>query len=49
MGAGMAANLLRAGHRLTIQNRTPGKAEVLSAAGAKHVEHVAEACDGDGF
>ncbi len=34
MGAPMARNLLRAGHRLTVYNRTREKAEVLCAEGA---------------
>jgi len=34
MGAAMAANLLRAGHSLTIWNRTPGRAPALLEAGA---------------
>ena len=29
MGAGMAANLLRAGHRVTVYNRTPSRARPL--------------------
>ena len=47
MGSGMAANLLRAGHDLTVHNRTPAKAEALMALGAKAVASVAEACRGD--
>jgi 3-hydroxyisobutyrate dehydrogenase-like beta-hydroxyacid dehydrogenase len=38
MGAGMAANLLRAGHTVTVYNRTPGKAQALVEQGA----HVAD-------
>ncbi len=34
MGAGMAANLLKAGHRVTVYNRTPCKAHSLTAQGA---------------
>jgi len=34
MGSGMAANLLDAGHALTVYNRTPAKAEALVAEGA---------------
>ncbi len=34
MGAAMAANLLRAGHQLTVWNRTAGRAGELVAAGA---------------
>ena len=47
MGAGMAANLLKAGHDVTVHNRTPAKAEALIACGAKAVDSVAEACRGD--
>ena len=35
MGAGMAANLLKAGHDVTVYNRTPAKAEALMSLGAK--------------
>jgi 3-hydroxyisobutyrate dehydrogenase-like beta-hydroxyacid dehydrogenase len=35
MGAGMARNLLRAGHRLVVYNRTRAKAEALAADGAE--------------
>ena len=38
MGEPMALNLLRAGHELTVYNRTPGKAERLAKEGA----HVAD-------
>ena len=31
MGSGIAANLLKAGHEVTVFNRTPGKAEPLAA------------------
>jgi 3-hydroxyisobutyrate dehydrogenase-like beta-hydroxyacid dehydrogenase len=34
MGAGMAANLLKAGHHVTVYNRTPARAEPLVAQGA---------------
>lgn len=34
MGHGMAANLIRAGHEVTLYNRTPGKAAGLDAARA---------------
>jgi 3-hydroxyisobutyrate dehydrogenase-like beta-hydroxyacid dehydrogenase len=43
MGAGMAANLLRAGHRLTVFNRTPAKAEALITQGATLATSIAEA------
>src|ERR1700731_1541238 len=47
MGAAMAPNLLNAGHRLTVYNRTHAKAEVLAAQGAHVAEQVADACRGD--
>lgn len=47
MGAGMAANILKAGHRVTVYNRTRAKAEPLIARGAKAVSKIADACDGD--
>jgi 3-hydroxyisobutyrate dehydrogenase-like beta-hydroxyacid dehydrogenase len=47
MGTGMAANLLRAGHDLTVYNRTPGKAQPLVSQGARAVTAVADACRGD--
>jgi 3-hydroxyisobutyrate dehydrogenase-like beta-hydroxyacid dehydrogenase len=40
MGAAMAPNLLNAGHRLTVYNRTRAKAEVLAAQGAQVAERV---------
>ena len=46
-GAGMAANLLKAGHRVTVFNRTPAKAEALVAQGANAAISIAEACQGD--
>jgi 3-hydroxyisobutyrate dehydrogenase-like beta-hydroxyacid dehydrogenase len=47
MGAGMAMNLLKAGHELTVYNRTPAKVKVLVASGAQSAASVAEACRGD--
>jgi 3-hydroxyisobutyrate dehydrogenase-like beta-hydroxyacid dehydrogenase len=47
MGTGMAANLLKAGHQVTVFNRTPAKAEALVAQGAKAAAGVAAACRGD--
>ena len=47
MGAGMAANLLKAGHRVSVYNRTPAKAEALVARGATLAASVSEACQGD--
>jgi 3-hydroxyisobutyrate dehydrogenase-like beta-hydroxyacid dehydrogenase len=47
MGAGMAANLIRAGHQVTVFNRTPAKTAALVTEGAKAAAQVAEACRGD--
>ena len=47
MGAGMATNLLKAGHDVTVYNRTPRKAETLIGQGAKAAASVAQACQGD--
>jgi 3-hydroxyisobutyrate dehydrogenase-like beta-hydroxyacid dehydrogenase len=47
MGAGMAASLLKAGHEVTVYNRTPGKAEALVERGAKRARTVADACRGE--
>jgi 3-hydroxyisobutyrate dehydrogenase-like beta-hydroxyacid dehydrogenase len=47
MGAGMAANLLKAGHEVTVYNRTPAKAEALIEQGAKAARSIADACRGD--
>jgi len=47
MGAAMAANLVKAGHDVTVFNRTPAKAEPLVALGAHAAKTVADACGGD--
>lgn len=47
MGSAIAANLLKAGHELTVWNRSPGKAEHLVAAGARLAESPAEAAQGE--
>ena len=47
MGAGMAASLLRAGHQVTVYNRTPGKADALAEQGAKLARTMADACRGE--
>lgn len=46
MGRAMAANLLKAGHRVTVHNRTRGRSEQLGAAGAEIAERPAGACHG---
>lgn len=47
MGAGMAADLLRAGHRVTVRNRTASKTEALGKQGAAVSATIAGACRGD--
>jgi len=47
MGTGIAANLLKAGHELTVYNRTRRKAEAFASEGAKVADHIADACRGD--
>ncbi|CAH2604970.1 Uncharacterized oxidoreductase YfjR [Rhodovastum atsumiense] len=46
MGAAMAANLLRAGHEVTVYNRSPEKAQDLVDQGARLAARVEEACAG---
>jgi 3-hydroxyisobutyrate dehydrogenase-like beta-hydroxyacid dehydrogenase len=45
MGSAMASNLMKAGHQLTIYNRTRSRAEALQAEGAKVADSPAEAAD----
>jgi 3-hydroxyisobutyrate dehydrogenase-like beta-hydroxyacid dehydrogenase len=47
MSHGMARNLLKAGHRLTVYNRTREKAKAVAADGAQLAESVADACRGE--
>jgi len=47
MGSAMAANLLKAGHDVTVYNRSRDKAEALVGEGAKIAATVAEACGGE--
>ena len=47
MGSGMAANLLKAGHEVTVFNRTAGKMKALLEQGALPAARVADACRGD--
>ena len=49
MGAGMGANLLKAGFRLAVYNRTAAKTERLVAMGAVRAETPAEAAKGAEF
>jgi 3-hydroxyisobutyrate dehydrogenase-like beta-hydroxyacid dehydrogenase len=46
MGTGIAKTLLRAGHRLTVYNRTRARAEALRTVGAVVAASAAEACGG---
>jgi 3-hydroxyisobutyrate dehydrogenase-like beta-hydroxyacid dehydrogenase len=47
MGAGMAANLVKAGHEVTVYNRTQRKVQALVERGARAATTVADACHGD--
>ena len=47
MGSGMAGNLLRAGHEVTVYDRTPARAQEMADQGAHMARHVADACRGD--
>lgn len=47
MGQPMAANLLKAGHELTVYNRTAAKAQSLVNQGARLAKTPADACKGD--
>jgi 3-hydroxyisobutyrate dehydrogenase-like beta-hydroxyacid dehydrogenase len=46
MGAAIALNLVKAGHRVTVYNRTRAKAETLKSQGAEIAETSADACRG---
>jgi 3-hydroxyisobutyrate dehydrogenase-like beta-hydroxyacid dehydrogenase len=47
MGQAMARNLLKAGHRVTVYNRTRSRAEVLQGEGALVADSPAGACAGE--
>src|ERR1700679_1833212 len=47
MGSAMAANLIRAGHEVTLFNRPPGKSSALIALGAHEAATLAGACGGE--
>ena len=47
MGVAMAATLIKAGHELTVYNRTPAKAQALVDQGARYALTVADACRGE--
>ena len=46
MGNGLVASLLKAGHDVTVYNRTRTKVEALVAQGAKAGARVLDACGG---
>jgi 3-hydroxyisobutyrate dehydrogenase-like beta-hydroxyacid dehydrogenase len=47
MGAAMAANLVKAGHEVSVFNRSRGRAGALVELGAHEVTSVAAVCDGE--
>ena len=47
MGSEMARNLLKAGHRVVVYNRTRSKSEGLASAGAAVADNVGAACDSE--
>ena len=47
MGAGMAASLIKGGHRVTAYNRSPERVDPLVAQGARRADSVADACHGE--
>jgi 3-hydroxyisobutyrate dehydrogenase-like beta-hydroxyacid dehydrogenase len=47
MGAGMAANLVKAGHEVTVYNRSHAKTRPLAELGAHTAATVADACQGE--
>jgi len=47
MGSAMARNLIKAGHEVTVWNRSPDKTEALVAEGARHADSPAEAATGE--
>src|ERR1700737_4491381 len=47
MGSAMAANLVKAGHDVTVFNRSPAKRRALLELGAHEATRVADACRGD--
>lgn len=47
MGSAMASSLLKAGHEVTVHNRTAAKSQPLVDQGAKFGAQIADACRGD--
>ena len=47
MGSAMAANLVKAGHDVTVFNRNPEKSRPLVELGAHQAAGIADACQGE--
>jgi 3-hydroxyisobutyrate dehydrogenase-like beta-hydroxyacid dehydrogenase len=47
MGSAMATNLLKAGHDVTVFNRSPGKQQALVKLGAHEAVRISDACGGE--
>jgi 3-hydroxyisobutyrate dehydrogenase-like beta-hydroxyacid dehydrogenase len=47
MGAAMAANLVKAGHDVSVFNRTRGRSSALIELGAREAANIAGVCDGE--
>jgi 3-hydroxyisobutyrate dehydrogenase-like beta-hydroxyacid dehydrogenase len=47
MGAAMASNLVKAGHDVSVFNRSPGRGAPLVELGAREATNLAEVCGGD--
>lgn len=47
MGTAMAANLVKAGHDVSVFNRSPGRSRPLLELGAREATNLAEACTGE--
>jgi 3-hydroxyisobutyrate dehydrogenase-like beta-hydroxyacid dehydrogenase len=47
MGSGMAGNLIKTGHKVSVYNRTPDKRSALIDDGALAAANIAEACRGE--
>jgi 3-hydroxyisobutyrate dehydrogenase-like beta-hydroxyacid dehydrogenase len=47
MGSAMATNLIKAGHDVTVFNRSPEKREPLVKLGAREAARISDACGGD--
>ncbi|HEX8840037.1 MAG TPA: NAD(P)-dependent oxidoreductase [Sphingomicrobium sp.] len=47
MGRGMALSLIKAGHDVTVYNRTASRVDALAREGARRADNVADACRGE--